>query len=196
MTTGRLSIRLDASRVARRFRRAEKRRRACRRLHRAWKAAERTLADHRQRVEETAREADYCVPRTRNCPAWSPEPGEEEILAEKRGAMMRAEKIAGDLSRLTTCCPARRHRCRRSPACCSRLERKAARGAGPAGRGQRSARSGARSLVRRAEPHRSGGQYQRVRSTRTGDPSRSGCSRCAPHRASIISRSTSFRRSP
>jgi DNA repair protein RecN (Recombination protein N) len=67
-------------------------------LHRAWRAAERVLADHRQRVEEAAREADFLRAAHEELSGLSPEPGEEEILAEKRAVMMRAEKIAGDLS--------------------------------------------------------------------------------------------------
>ena len=67
-------------------------------LYRAWRAAERTLADHRKRVEDAAREADYLRASHEELAALAPEPGEEEQLAEKRAAMMRAEKIAGDLN--------------------------------------------------------------------------------------------------
>ncbi|MCI5074236.1 DNA repair protein RecN [Oricola sp.] len=67
-------------------------------LHRAWRAAERAFADHRARVEETAREADYLRAAHEELSAMAPEGGEEESLAEKRAQMMRAEKIAGDLN--------------------------------------------------------------------------------------------------
>ncbi len=67
-------------------------------LYRAWRAAERMLAEHRKRVEETSREADYLHSSHEELAALAPEPGEEEVLAEKRAQMMRAEKIAGDLN--------------------------------------------------------------------------------------------------
>ncbi|MCK5746504.1 MAG: AAA family ATPase, partial [Oricola sp.] len=67
-------------------------------LYRSWKSAEKALADHRARVEETAREADYLRASHEELSSLAPEPGEEEDLAEKRAQMMRAEKIAGDLN--------------------------------------------------------------------------------------------------
>ena len=67
-------------------------------LFRSWKAAEKALAVHRARVEETAREADYLRASHEELSKLAPEPGEEEGLAEKRAQMMRAEKIAGDLN--------------------------------------------------------------------------------------------------
>ncbi|TCD15234.1 DNA repair protein RecN [Oricola cellulosilytica] len=67
-------------------------------LHGAWRGAERVLTDHRKRVEDAAREADYLHAANGELVALAPEPGEEADLAEKRAVMMRAEKIAGDLS--------------------------------------------------------------------------------------------------
>ncbi|WP_421857854.1 DNA repair protein RecN [Oricola sp.] len=67
-------------------------------LYRAWRATERALADHRRRVEEAAREADYLYSSHEELAALAPEPGEEEQLADRRATMMRAEKIAGDLN--------------------------------------------------------------------------------------------------
>ncbi|MFZ2102627.1 MAG: DNA repair protein RecN [Oricola sp.] len=67
-------------------------------LYRAWRISERVLADHRKRVEETAREADYLRTSHEELSGLAPEQGEEETLAEKRAQMMRAEKIAGDLN--------------------------------------------------------------------------------------------------
>jgi DNA repair protein RecN (Recombination protein N) len=56
------------------------------------------LSDHRARVDETAREADYLRASHEELSSLAPEQGEEEDLAEKRAQMMRAEKIAGDLN--------------------------------------------------------------------------------------------------
>jgi len=67
-------------------------------LFRSWKSAEKALIEHRARVDETAREADYLRASHDELSSLSPEPGEEEDLAEKRAQMMRAEKIAGDLN--------------------------------------------------------------------------------------------------
>ena len=66
--------------------------------YRAWRRAERTFQDHRQRVEEAAREADYLRASVEELELLAPVDGEEEDLAEKRAAMMRAEKIAADIN--------------------------------------------------------------------------------------------------
>ncbi|QKV17213.1 DNA repair protein RecN [Oricola thermophila] len=67
-------------------------------LYRGWKTAERLLAEYRAKVEETSREADYLKASYEELSALAPEPGEEEVLAERRAQMMRAEKIASDLA--------------------------------------------------------------------------------------------------
>lgn len=67
----------------------------------AWakrRATERALVDHRARVEAAAREADYLRHAAEELGTLAPEAGEEEALAEKRAAMMRAEKAAEDLN--------------------------------------------------------------------------------------------------
>ena len=38
------------------------------------------------------------APRSRNSPSLAPEPGEEDALADRRQALMRAEKVAGDIA--------------------------------------------------------------------------------------------------
>lgn len=67
-------------------------------LHRGWKTAERALSEHRARVVETAREADFLRAAHEELSALSPETGEEEVLADRRAQMMRSEKIAADLN--------------------------------------------------------------------------------------------------
>ena len=67
-------------------------------LYRAWKEAERGLRKHREKVEAAAREADYLRSSVEELETLSPRDGEEEELAEARARMMKAERIAGDIS--------------------------------------------------------------------------------------------------
>ncbi|TPW29268.1 DNA repair protein RecN [Pararhizobium mangrovi] len=67
------------------------------RLHRRWREADTALKAHRTRVETAAREADYLRASVEELEALSPLDGEEEDLAERRSAMMKAEKIATDI---------------------------------------------------------------------------------------------------
>ena len=67
-------------------------------LHRTFKEAEAALARQRARIEAAAREADFLRASVEELTALAPEPGEEERLAERRTAMMAAEKVAGDLN--------------------------------------------------------------------------------------------------
>lgn len=67
-------------------------------LYRGWKDTERSLKKHRERVEAAAREADYLRSSVEELEALSPRDGEEEELAESRARMMKAERIAGDIS--------------------------------------------------------------------------------------------------
>jgi DNA repair protein RecN (Recombination protein N) len=66
--------------------------------YRDWRAAETALAKHKARVEAAAREADYLRASSEELRALNPQEGEEEELAEARAKMMRAEKVAADLS--------------------------------------------------------------------------------------------------
>lgn len=68
------------------------------RAWRAWREAEQTLARHRAKVEAAAREADFLRASVDELSTLDPQPGEESELAESRAAMMRAEKIATDIS--------------------------------------------------------------------------------------------------
>ena len=63
-----------------------------------WRGAETALAKHKARVEAAAREADYLRASSDELRALNPQEGEEEALAEARAKMMRAEKVAADLS--------------------------------------------------------------------------------------------------
>jgi DNA repair protein RecN (Recombination protein N) len=65
--------------------------------HAGWREAGRALAAHRARIEAARREADYLRHATAELDKLSPEPGEEEQLANERQRMMSAEKITGDL---------------------------------------------------------------------------------------------------
>ena len=68
------------------------------RAWRAWRDADRALVAHRARVEAAAREADYLRAAVDELAELDPQPGEETDLAERRAAMMRAEKIATDIA--------------------------------------------------------------------------------------------------
>jgi DNA repair protein RecN (Recombination protein N) len=70
----------------------------------AWqtlRAAEGALADARAEIEAAARDREWLDHAVAELDALSPEPGEEEALAERRRIMQRSEKIADDLNALT-----------------------------------------------------------------------------------------------
>lgn len=67
-------------------------------LWRAWRAAVELADGERARLEAAARDADYLRHAAAELEALGAEAGEESRLAERRSAMMRSEKIAGDLS--------------------------------------------------------------------------------------------------
>jgi DNA repair protein RecN (Recombination protein N) len=67
---------------------------------RAWTArrgAEEAVAAHRARVEQARREADWLRHAVEELTRLKPETGEESTLAERRAAMMQADKVAEDL---------------------------------------------------------------------------------------------------
>lgn len=68
------------------------------RCWREWRATEQALSRHRAKVEAAAREADYLRACVDELSKLDPQPGEETDLAERRAAMMRAEKLAGDIT--------------------------------------------------------------------------------------------------
>jgi DNA repair protein RecN (Recombination protein N) len=63
-----------------------------------WRRAERTHREHREKVEEAAREADYLRASVDELELLSPVDGEEDELAGRRAVMMKAEKIAADIN--------------------------------------------------------------------------------------------------
>jgi DNA repair protein RecN (Recombination protein N) len=63
----------------------------------ARREAEAAVAEHRAAVERAAREADWLRHAVEELTALAPESGEETTLAERRTAMMQAEKAAEDL---------------------------------------------------------------------------------------------------
>src|SRR5262245_4189154 len=63
----------------------------------ARRAREAEVAAHRAEVERAQREADWLPHAVEELARVAPEPAEETALAERRAAMMAAEKVAGDL---------------------------------------------------------------------------------------------------
>ncbi|UXM94612.1 DNA repair protein RecN [Bartonella sp. HY329] len=63
-----------------------------------WRSLEKGLARHRAHVEAAAKEADYLRSSVEELSLLDPQFGEEEFLAERRGTMMKSEKIASDIN--------------------------------------------------------------------------------------------------
>jgi DNA repair protein RecN (Recombination protein N) len=70
---------------------------AVRETHAALKAAETDFAQEAARLEKVRGDADYLRHAHAELTKLAPEPGEEATLAERRTAMMQAEKVAGEL---------------------------------------------------------------------------------------------------
>jgi DNA repair protein RecN (Recombination protein N) len=66
-------------------------------LWRVRRQAEDAVVQHRAEVERAAREADWLRHAVGELGKLKPEAGEETALADRRAAMMAAEKVAGDL---------------------------------------------------------------------------------------------------
>lgn len=66
-------------------------------LHAEWRAAERAVQNAEARIESARKEADFLRHAATELDKLAPEPGEEEALAERRQAMMQAEKSIVDL---------------------------------------------------------------------------------------------------
>jgi len=62
-----------------------------------WRVAEAALATAREEQEEVARDREWLEHSVAELTALTPELGEEAMLAERRAAMQRGEKIAGEL---------------------------------------------------------------------------------------------------
>src|SRR5262249_27230269 len=63
----------------------------------SWRTAREAVDLHRARVEGARREAEWLRHAADELARLKPEPGEETALAERRAAMMQAEKVAEDL---------------------------------------------------------------------------------------------------
>lgn len=72
--------------------------RALGQVWRDWREAEQALSRHRAKVEAAAREADYLRACVDELSKLDPQPGEETDLADRRSAMMQAEKVATDIA--------------------------------------------------------------------------------------------------
>ena len=67
------------------------------RFHARWRDAERDAGALEGSIAEAERERDFLASALSELTALSPEPGEEERLANQRQSLMQAETIAGDL---------------------------------------------------------------------------------------------------
>jgi DNA repair protein RecN (Recombination protein N) len=65
--------------------------------HHAWREAEDALAVARAEQDVAERDREWLAHAVTELRALSPEPGEEERLAERRATMQRGEKVAGEL---------------------------------------------------------------------------------------------------
>ena len=69
----------------------------------AWervRAADKALAEARAGIEAAARDRDWLEHTLAELTALAPEPGEEEMLADRRRSMQRAEKVSDDLGQV------------------------------------------------------------------------------------------------
>lgn len=66
-------------------------------MHGDWRAAERAVSVAQARIAEARKEADFLRHAAAELDALSPEAGEEVALADKRQAMMQAEKAMADI---------------------------------------------------------------------------------------------------
>lgn len=75
---------------------------ATRAAHSAWRAAADALDTARATIAEAARDRDWLEHAVGELAMLAPEPGEEELLATRRTAMQRGEKITGDMQMIAT----------------------------------------------------------------------------------------------
>ena len=67
------------------------------RMYADWRSAEKAVTAARARIEDARKEADFLRHAAAELDTLSPEPGEEAALADKRQAMMQAEKAIADI---------------------------------------------------------------------------------------------------
>lgn len=70
------------------------------RAYRDWRTAEAALGAALAEIEVAQRDREWLEHAVAELTALSPEPGEEETLAERRRSMQRAEKVADDLTQV------------------------------------------------------------------------------------------------
>ena len=70
---------------------------ALRKCHQSWHEARETLRAHQERLDAARKEADYLRHACDELSALAPEEGEETKLADRRQAMMAAEKASGEI---------------------------------------------------------------------------------------------------
>ena len=66
-------------------------------LWRNWREAATAVDKHRARVAAAKRDADYLKASHDELSKLNPQPGEDSALADRRSAMMKAEKVAGEI---------------------------------------------------------------------------------------------------
>jgi DNA repair protein RecN (Recombination protein N) len=69
--------------------------------HGAWRAAEAALEEGRAALADAERDREWLVHAVAELAAFDPQPGEEEMLAERRALMQRGERIAGEMAAIT-----------------------------------------------------------------------------------------------
>jgi DNA repair protein RecN (Recombination protein N) len=67
-------------------------------MHGSWREATSAVAELERSIAAAKAEADYLGASVDELNRLAPEPGEEEVLADRRQQMMRVEKIAGDIN--------------------------------------------------------------------------------------------------
>ncbi len=68
--------------------------------YRRWRDADAALASARAQIDVAQRDREWLEHAVGELTALAPEPGEEDILAERRHGMQRAEKVADDLQQV------------------------------------------------------------------------------------------------
>lgn len=91
-----------------------------------WKAAEKALKAHEERIAKIRQDADYVRHALGELSELAPQPGEEAALAVRRQIMMNAEKIADDLQSVLDAVNGDKSGIAAMSAAARRLERQAA----------------------------------------------------------------------
>ena len=159
------------------------------------RAREEAVEKHRAEVERANREAEWLRHAVEELGKLAPETGEETALAERRAAMMQAEKVAEDLRATHDSVTGPQSPVPPLATAVRRLERRAAQAPAliePVVK----AIDAALTALDEARAHlETGAARGGLRSRTSSSASRSGCSRCAPPGANTMCRSTIWPRS-